>query len=366
MKSRFVILFVVGAIALSGATAALARSLGHFNRRGNILITDQLNNRVIEVDTNSHVIVWQFGDGGSVAGPTTIFAPHDAERFGSLTLITCTGVPPGGEPGCATGCPDNRVILVNKKGRIVWQYGQAGVTGFGANELNGPVSARFLPHHRYLVTDQGNQRVIELTRRNVLAWQYGTTAVSGSASNQLTNPSSAERRGNNNTVIADQGNNRVIEVNRHNLVASQIDTLTDATALNGPASACRLKNSHTVVADTLNNRIVDVSKNGSNLFEYVTSARPGSVTDPNPTRAIRLKKGNTLISDQFNHQVIEFNRAGTIVFTFGNIGVAGSGTNELNAPYDAKVIGDYTGLSAPRRKHRGGGSGGSGFPFFPF
>jgi hypothetical protein len=357
MKSGFVIPFVVGVIALSSATATRARSLGHFNRRGNILIADQLNNRVIEVDTNSHAIVWQFGDGDSVAGPTTIFAPHDAERLGSLTLIACTGVPPGGEPDCPTGCADNRVILVNKKGRIVWQYGQAGVTGSGPNELNRPVSARFLPHHRYLITDQGNQRVIELTRKNQISWQYGTTGVSGSASNQLTNPDGAERRGNNNTVIADQGNNRVIEVTPHDIVASQIDTLTDGTMLNGPASACHLSDGHTLIADSLNNRIVDVDMSGSNVFEYITSARSGSVTAPNPTRAIRLKKGNTLISDQFNHQVIEIDPAGTIVFTFGTVGVSGSGTNELNAPYDAKVIGDYTGLTSPK------GSGGGGFSY---
>ena len=150
---------------LPGAATTQARSLGHFNRKGNILIVDQLNNRVIEVDTNSHAIVWQFGDGGTVAGPTTIFAPHDAERFGALTYIACTGVPPGGEPGCPSGCPDNRVIAVNKKGRIVWQYGQAGVTGSGANELNNPTSIRVLAHRRFLITDQGNQRVIEVSKR---------------------------------------------------------------------------------------------------------------------------------------------------------------------------------------------------------
>lgn len=172
IKSIFFRFVVAGAMTLTSATATHARSLGRFNERGNILIADQLNNRVIEVNTNSHVIVWQFGDGGSVAGPTTIFAPHDAERVGALTLIACTGVPPGGEPGCPTGCADNRVILVNKKGRIVWQYGQAGTTGSGDNELNTPVSARLLPHRRVLITDQGNQRVIEVTRKkNEIVWQ---------------------------------------------------------------------------------------------------------------------------------------------------------------------------------------------------
>lgn len=360
MKSTFLLSLVAGAMALTVATATHARSLGRFNQRGNILIADQLNNRVIEVNPDTHAIVWQFGDGGSVAGLTTIFAPHDAERVGSLTYIACTGVPPGGEPGCPTGCPDNRVIAVNKKGRIVWQYGQAGVTGSGDNELNNPVSVRVLPRHRVLITDQGNHRIIELTpkKKNEIAWQYGTTGISGSASNQLNNPASAERRGNNDTVIADQGNNRVIEVSHRGNVVSQIDTLADATALNGPSFACHLR-ARTLIADSLNNRIVEVDENGSNVFEYVTSARSGSVTDPNPTRAVRLKKGNTLISDQFNHQVIEIDPAGTIVFSYGTIGVAGNGTNELNAPCDAKVINDFTGLTSPKG---GGGGGGVGFP----
>src|SRR5664280_657606 len=278
MKSNFFVSIMAAAMALTGATATHARSLGRFNQHGNILIVDQLNNRVIGVNTNNHAIVWQFGDGGSVAGPTTIFAPHDAERVHSLTYIACAGVPPGGEPGCPTGCPDNRVIAVNKKGRIVWQYGQAGVTGSGDNELNNPVSVRFLPRHRVLITDQGNHRVLELTlkKKNPIAWQYGITGVSGSASNQLNNPASAERRGNNNTVIADQGNNRVIEVSRRlKVVDSQIDVLTDATALDGPSSACHLSGGNTLIADSLNNRIVEVDEHGSNVFEFVTSARSG-------------------------------------------------------------------------------------------
>jgi len=76
-------------------------------------------------------------------------------------------------------------------------------------------------------------------------------------------------------------------------------------------------------------------------------ARKGSVAQPLPTRAVRLQNGNTLISDQFNHQVIEVGPSGDNVFSQGMIGVAGTGFNELNAPYDAKVIGDYTGLTPP-------------------
>jgi hypothetical protein len=58
--------------------------------------------------------------------------------------------------------------------------------------------------------------------------------------------------------------------------------------------------------------------------------------------------GNTLISDQFNDQVIEVDSTGNIVFSQGQIGVVGNGFNELNAPYDATVVGDYSGLTAPK------------------
>ena len=39
-----------------------------FNKRGNVLIADQLNNRVIDVD-RSHRIVWSFGNGSYIPWP---------------------------------------------------------------------------------------------------------------------------------------------------------------------------------------------------------------------------------------------------------------------------------------------------------
>ena len=78
-----------------------------------------------------------------------------------------------------------------------------------------------------------------------------------------------------------------------------------------------------------------------------TGAVEGSIDQPLPTRAVRLANGHTLISDQFNDQVIEVNHEGQIVFSQGHIQADGAGFNQLNAPYDAKVIGDYTGLTPP-------------------
>jgi hypothetical protein len=97
-----------------------------------------------------------------------------------------------------------------------------------------------------------------------------------------------------------------------------------------------------------------------------------SVAAPQPTRAVRLADGDTLISDQLNNRVIRINHAGKILadyglplpsdggtFSGGSAGIligdnVGYGLNSTQAglysPYDAKIIGDYTGLTAPLNK----------------
>jgi len=87
---------------------------------------------------------------------------------------------------------------------------------------------------------------------------------------------------------------------------------------------------------------------GSINFVYSsTRVLPHAREITNPTRAVRLRNGNTLISDQFNHQVIQVDHEGKIVFEQGKIAVSGDGFDRLNGPYDAKVNGDYTGLTPP-------------------
>jgi len=334
-------------LTLLAANPAGATSV--FNQRGNILISDQFNNRVIEVDPVSKNIVWQFGNGSSVAGPRSVVAPNDAQRVGNLTLIAGTGAPQGSEPTCASApCLDNRVFVVNQSGRIVWQYGKTGVSGARFNELNTPVQATFLPNKHILITDQGNMRVIEVNQFHLIVWQYGMTGVAGNGFNQLNNPNSAELLENGNILIADENNNRVIEVNRKKQVVWSYNNSGDPSVLNGAAFASRLCNGDTLITDANNNRVLEVDLTGILVgTPYYTNLQPGSITDPLPTRAIRLCGGNTLISNQFDGQVIEVNPGGTIVNSFGTIAVNDNALGDLNGPYDAKEIGDYVGITPP-------------------
>ncbi len=335
-------------LVAAGTLSAHAQGNG-FNTPGNVLISDQYNNRLIEVNPNNNEVVWTFGDGSSVAGIHSVVGVNDAQRIGGITLVAGTGVPAGAEPTCPNGCPDNRVMLVNQNGRILWQYGQAGVTGSGPNQLNAPVQNTFLPNHHILITDQGNARIIEVTHQNNIAWQYGQTGVTGDGFNQLNNPNSAELLPNGDILIADEGNNRAIEVTRAKQIVWSYGCAT-CSELNAVAFASRLPDGTTLLSDGGNNRIVDVDASGTVVWTYYTNARAGSVSNPAPSRAVQLKNGNVLISDQYNMQVIEIDSKQNIVWSQGVVGVAGFGFDQLNGPYDAKVIGDYTGITPPSDK----------------
>ncbi len=311
----------------------------HFNAAGNVLISDQFNNRVVEVAPDGH-IVWTFGSGDPKMcnpGPGAIIGLNDAERLsGGLTLLAGTGIP-SGSASFPKGCNDNRVIVVNQQGQIVWQYGQAGVTGSGPNELNVPVFAIQLPSRNIMIVDQGNNRVIEVDRNTKqVVWTYGPKSGSGA----LNNPNSAELLPNGNVLIGDENNNRVIEVTRAGNIVWQYNQ-----GLSGAAFASRLPNGDTLITDSAHSRVLEVTPTKKTVFEYFTNSDPGTNSAPLPTNAVQLANGAIVISDQFNNRVLIINPQ--VAFEYGMLNVTGNGPNQLNGPYTAYVIGDYTGQTPP-------------------
>jgi hypothetical protein len=174
-------------------------------------------------------------------------------------------------------------------------------------------------------------------------------AWSAPGPNHLNNPNAAELLSNRHILISDENNNRAIEVT-HTTPSRIIEVFSAHGTVSGVAFASRLANGHTLLTDSNNSRIVEVDARDNVVWEYFTNSRPGSNPSPLPTRAVRLANGNTLISDQFNDQVIEVNPAKVIVASYGTIndpGFSPSTTSQMNAPYSAYVIGDYTGLMPP-------------------
>ncbi len=344
-----------------------------FNQVGNVLIADQWNNREIEV-TPAGRIVWSFGLGPLDFSSNSPISVNDAERVGDYTLMANPGDAPGVIPQTPNGSVDNRVLLVDPLGEVVWQYGQFGQTGDGPNLLSVPVQCTFVPPFNVLITDQGNNRIIEVNYDKDIVWQY--PGADTNAADQLSGPNSAELLANGHILIADQGNNRALEVTSSDEI---VKTFSAGGTVNTLAFASRLPNGDTLITDAGNARIVEVNAEDHVVWQYFTTnnapkspAGSMSVAAPQPTRAVRLADGNTLISDQLNNRVILVNHAGKILADYGlplpldgdtfsggsagiligvNVGYSLYTTQAgLYSPYDAKIIGDYTGLTPPLKK----------------
>jgi hypothetical protein len=336
---RLIILILSAALVVLVPAHAYPQSSG-FNQPGNLLITDQFNNRVIEIDPSSKSIVWSFGSGNSQTcnpGPGAIIGSNDAERLSNgLTVMAGTGIPPG-VPNTAA-CADNRVIVVDQSGQIVWQYGQSGKNGTGPNLLNVPVFVVQIPNQDFLIVDQGNNRVIEVNGAKNMVWSYGPTSGPGA----LNVPNSAELLTNGDILIADENNNRTIEVNRAGQIMWEY-----SQGLAFAAFASRLANGNTLITDSGNARIVEVTPDKHIVSQYYTNTAPGSNSNPLPTNAVRLANGNTIIADEYNDRVLIVDQNQKTVFQYGMTNTPGVGPNQLYGPYTAYVIGDYTGQTVP-------------------
>jgi outer membrane protein assembly factor BamB len=231
------------------------------------------------------------------------------------------------------------VIVVDRSGKIVWQYGQAGVTGSGPNELNVPVFAIQLPNRNIMVVDQANNRVIEIGRFSMsMVWSYGPTSGPGA----LNNPNSAELLRNGHVLIADENNNRVIEITRAGKIVWQY-----SKGISAAAFASRLPNGNTLIVDSGHARIIEVTRDMQLVFQYFTNRGAKSNPSPLPTNAVQLRNGDMAIADQFNNRAIIIDEEKDIVFQDGLPTVVGNGPNQLNGPYTAFAIGDYTGQTPP-------------------
>jgi hypothetical protein len=141
-----------------------------------------------------------------------------------------------------------------------------------------------------------------------------------------------------------------VEVATDGSVVWQYPAVVDTASLDGPAFASRLPSGNTLITDSNDNRVLEVDSANPPIvvwtYETATRSTQGLMT---PTSAIRLVDGHTLVTEPFVDQVVEID--GTpqqrVVYTHGGLGAAGNGTNELNEPYGARVVGDFTGLTAP-------------------
>jgi hypothetical protein len=115
--------------------------------------------------------------------------------------------------------------------------------------------------------------------------------------------------------------------------------------LSGAAFANRLPNGNTLITDSSHSRVLEVTPNKKVVFEYFTNTNPASNSARcRPTRC-NWWMGPSSSPISFIHRILIVNPK--MQLQYGTVHVTGNGTNQLNWPYTAHVIGDYTGQTPP-------------------
>jgi len=303
-----------------------------------LLLTMALLGAIMEVGEDNAAaeaanrIVWQFGETGNPGGGANqLYSPC------AVHLLDGGGLIIADQGNC-------RVVELDVNGTAVWQYGTTGVKGSGPDQLGQPAwEAQRLVGGNTLITDTENQRVIEVDPQKAIVWQYGDTGSSAT----LFFPRDAERLANGNTLIADTDHWRILEVD------AQKTTVWEYSGVNLPTDADRLGNGNTLISEPDGFRVFEVDPSKNVVWEYGSGTmgfgegQVGHIWD-----ADRLANGNTLITDADNHRVIEVTPDKRVVWQYGINGTRGDGPGLLAYPYDAERLADGSTLIADMDNHR--------------
>ncbi len=273
---------------------------------------------------------------------------------------------------------NNRLLVVDPRGRIVWRFPAAGGRG-----LPLPDDAFFSPSGRDIVATQEDVdtiSVVDVGKRRIV-WHYGASGVPGSSSNRLAHPDDAMALTGGSILVADIENCR--------LLLLRPPAHRPASAAGSPVQGCVHDPPRTwaspngafplraggVLVTEINGDWVDaLSPRGRVLWSthppgvsypsdsnevrpglYVTvgyetpgiletfdrsgrlrwryQPRAGDPPLDHPSLSLPLPNGDFLVNDDFNDRVIVVDpRTNRVVWQYGHTGVAGSAPGYLSRP----------------------------------
>ena len=185
----------------------------------------------------------------------------------------------------------DRVVILNKAGEIVWEYG-----------VPHPQDVWMLPNGNILTTfDQG---VREVTRDKRVVWEYRTEKP-----NEIPN---CQPLPDGNVLVGIVGECRLIELNRKGEIVQQVQLATSEKPPHSQFRMCRKTGEGTyLVPFTAEGAVREYDAAGKVIREFPRR--------PSPVCALRLENGNTLISaDQC---VTEYDRADKVVWELSEVDI---------------------------------------------
>ncbi len=308
------------AAALSAPWLAPAQGSGHLMPGsdpaalpGDVLIADNLNNRLLIVDPQGR-IRWQFPRPGDLARGQAFRFPDDA--FFS----------PDGQQIIATE-EDYSVISVIDIAthRISYRYGIPDVPGAGPDHVSNPDDAMLMPDGTLLTADIKNCRILLVKPPAHVPARIIGQAGWGCYHNPphvFGSPNGAFPMTNGDYLVTEINGDWANEMS----LTGHVAWSAHPPGVAYPSDSNEIYPGRYLTVDySAAGQVVEFNSSGRLLWRF------GGLN--HPSLALPLPNGDILVNDDYNHRVIVIDPArDRVVWQYGHTGVAGTGPGYLNKP----------------------------------
>jgi DNA-binding beta-propeller fold protein YncE len=321
------------------------------------------------------------------------------------TPLTPAALQPGSNPAVLPGPvliadrTNNRLIVVDPKGRITWEFPRPGDLAPGQTFLL-PDDAFFTPSGKYIIATEEDDFVISVidVATHHIVYRYGIPGTPGSGPNQLDNPDDAMVLPDGYILTADIKNCRILVIAPGAHVPYRVIGMTTNACYHAPPThwgspngAFPMTNGHYLITEINGDWVDEVDLHGHVYRSFhppgvgypsdSNEVRPGvyvtvSYTDPGvletfdssgrviwryaplegdpplnqPSLALPLPNGDFLMNDDYNHRVVVIDpQDDRIVWQYGHTGQAGSALGFLHKPDGVDLAPPYSLLGTHAR-----------------
>lgn len=287
-----------------------------------LLIADRGNDRLLLLDDTGR-IVWRYPSAKSPPPRGGFYFPDDAFFIRHGTAIISNQEE-----------NDTIVEIAFPSGRVVWSYGHPRHAGTAPGYLNTPDDAYLLRDGDVTVADAYNCRVLVISPTKRVLHQIGMTGVCvHSPPSEMTSP-------NGDTPLPD-GNLLISEI-----TGSWVDEYTTSGHLvwntrlpiSYPSDPQQIGTNRYLIADyAAPGAIVEFTRGGSILYRYQPTSGPGVLNHPSLVE--RLPSGVFMANDDYDDRMIAIDPAtGALVWQYGVTGKAGATAGLLSSPDGFDVL----------------------------
>jgi len=282
---------------------------------GYVLIADRNNDRILLVSPTGRV-VWRFPRPGDLRAGQPFHDPDDAFFTPGFRGISIN-----------EEFNDQLALISLRTHRLVWTYGQAGVSGAANGQLSNPDDAYLLPDGLTTVADIGNCRVLWIDRAKRIVKEIGHAGrCVHDPPRSLGSPNGATPLPDGGILVTEIGG-WVDRIDARGRLVFSVRTPTTY-----PSDAQLLPDGNLLVAGfNTPGRVDEITTRGRVVWTYGPSSGPGALD--RPSLAVRWPNGMIAVTDDWHHRVIVIDpRTKSIVWQYGHTGVASSAPGYLSKP----------------------------------